>query len=452
MAKDAWSGFLPADYQKRVDDAELKKEMAKILLGSRIPAEGKMVSGHYVKSSPMQHLSNITGQMLGAYMTKNAYNERSAAIGDFQKADRSAVEQAIDSIRPLSTAQTGSGTQGLDGDAGDQPPVMQPRKNARYDAVQNSVKSPYPSVRAWGQAQQKLMEEQWKESAKTSTAKSVAESAGNPEALVQNYYDPLKVIDTAHGGIGEYRDQRGELKTVALPKPTTVTTSVGSRGNVDMLDRRDAELGKERPQVQGAASSLGGLAQAFNMLDSGKINSGALANEITVVRGLASVLGMEVPKDVPATQFLGQTLLPSILNTLLSVAPKGSTSDKELTLAMQYAPTANRDPRALKAMILHTIRGQKALIDDYNSRVENVTRSAGRVPELDPALFKDRSVGYSMGPFSPADVPDEAAFLERLLRTPVQSILNEGVRPGTAPQGGGTNRRLNFRDLTNGQP
>lgn len=66
--------MLPPEYQQEIEDAQRKRTLALALQQFALQnrPQGQMVSGHYVRSNPMQHLANIFGQAQGAYFDTKA--------------------------------------------------------------------------------------------------------------------------------------------------------------------------------------------------------------------------------------------------------------------------------------------------------------------------------------------------------------------------------------------
>jgi hypothetical protein len=112
--------------------------------------------------------------------------------------------------------------------------------------------------------------------------------------------------------------------------------------------------------------------EAYRIFKAGLIKPGAFATEISELKNIAGRFGITVPKDVPATQFFNQAILPALAATLKEVRGVGSQSNAELALALKYATTADKDPRALEAMIIHAIRGSERARQEQQQMAEQL--------------------------------------------------------------------------------
>ena len=66
MAANSPPSFLP-QYQDEVTQAQQMQMLAQLLASNKANTEGRMISGHYVRSNPLAHINNLAAGVGGLY-------------------------------------------------------------------------------------------------------------------------------------------------------------------------------------------------------------------------------------------------------------------------------------------------------------------------------------------------------------------------------------------------
>jgi hypothetical protein len=239
--------------------------------------------------------------------------------------------------------------------------------------------SQFPEARALAKSIYDRNEKMFQEAAKTSSSGSVREGAllgGDPRKLTPSKWGPLTQENVPGVGVfGRMENDRGDVRLQGIQKPAANPVEDFQR---DLFKTGVLDLRKLRPEATKLQEVQPKLVEAYRLVKSGILETGALATEITGLKSLAKFLGQEVPPEVPATQYFMNTLVPILAATLKDIRGVGAQSNAELQVAMARAIDANRDPRALEAMLISAMRASQMGLTEYNKQVQSLKELAPR--------------------------------------------------------------------------
>lgn len=369
---------IPYEFQTDFGEAARLEEIAKYMeqqrLLNRQSGSPQMVSGHYIRRSPMQGLADLFAAYQGGKARGDAAQKR---------------QQTTDQMAAAEQGQLGKIAQMMMGTPERQGPV-DPRNPTELAAIppnpkaaaQAAVASQFPRVQNFGKELGQRVSSDTSASMAhlTPEGRAAMIQTGQPPAggfaPDETYGAPSVIpgLPVPPGGapvMGQQSTKTGKWNELGGRGNTTrVDVNTGQNKFEDkVLDRRDETLSKLRPEVVKMADTQRSLYEAYKVLKSGALNTGKFAQDVTELQSLAKFFNVPVPPNVPATQFFNNMLLPQITQTLKAVNPVGSSSNRELELALKLALSPDRDERAIDAMLRHAIRAMNFGLSEYNSQV-----------------------------------------------------------------------------------
>lgn len=148
-------GGQPSDFQGQIDEAERKRLLAQLLIKQGLMGDqpqGRMVSGHYVKSNPLQHLAKIASVVGGQYMDSQATKDIGKAKGEYADASSADLAKVQRMLQSSPEQQVPNFVMEAEMD-GTVPEAVQPGRAADPVAAERAAQqSQFPGTQALGKA------------------------------------------------------------------------------------------------------------------------------------------------------------------------------------------------------------------------------------------------------------------------------------------------------------
>jgi hypothetical protein len=360
MANKAWGGILPADFQERDEAAELKKQLALQLLQQQAAnnPQGQMISGRYVKSSPMQHLAKLAQQWVGQQNLKKANEEQAGVRKDYEGASQRDLERVLEQMQ--GQEQMGPPEDGQ---------MSMPRGNPNpMQAERLGVGSRFPQSQALGKA---LMEQRMKaeaardaELSKRVTLEDLQKGnlQGGAPRLEHGVTDGIHYSKSEAGinPLGSYR--QGSMPG-ADGRPMAVQTAPFG-GKVDAIDKAPkvsatatANAPKsDDPFMRAYGTELGGGAakvvlagldaadqlpqieriKELHIASNGQYTAGPAAGPVRLIRDLASQMGIPIDPKVDLNNVKLQAEFTSMIAKQIIGVGRGLTDEDRQVLEKTY--------------------------------------------------------------------------------------------------------------------
>jgi hypothetical protein len=386
---------LPPGFQTQIDEQNQQRQLAQVLMqmamGQQGNQQGQMISGHYVAPGFLQQLAPA----LMAFAGRRQDTQAQEAIRGVRQKAGEARQAEMAGVNPEDATTL---TKGMSS----QFPDVAKHSDALYQALM------------------KRRGEWFGQAAPVSTPESILKSGGDPTKLSpvgpwqQTQYETTDALGQKQT-MPMFRGDRGQPPV--FPPGAATNINLGPKFAEEQAGKNYDALRTARPSVVAASQALPQLAQAYDLLQNAPLNLGAGASTQTSIQAMSKWLGIPVPENVPASQFLSETLLPAFTADLKKVAPTGSTSDRELSVAQQLAVNAQKDPRMLNAAIAQAARAHKAIIDDYNQQLDAAHQFA-----MESKLPPNRALLPAQFRISGMQEPSENTIRD-LFGTPVQELL-----------------------------
>jgi len=449
---------LPPEYQEQIDQAMRRRALAQAMLqqglGNR--PQGRMVAGHYVKSSPFEHLAGIAQVLSGQYMDAGAGR-------DIADARRRALEAQQGEIGQVQRMLTGTPEQQVPNfvmapdESGEVPTAKQPGMAPDPRAAEmQAQRSQFPAVAAMGKAlfeqrMKRLGEFQKAAASRVSMQDLPGLFAGEEPSLPQGaqpkqevkFNDNLPFAVPAEytpGGPAPQRIGQGYQPTTvpgADGKPMAAQVNPAS-GRVDVLDKAPKTNVKvnsgdtEDPYWKAAMTRMGDRDAAFIIagreapaqlvqverirklhLDSkGQYTGGPLQGPIRFLRDSASQLGVPVNPEIDLNNVKMQAeLAGSIANAILKEGRGLTDQDRE---ALKRAfPSESITPAQMPAFLAQYERMLRDNIELSNQTLKSLQRGRGQQA---PTALRDNLVVPSRKPVDQMSTEELEARRQELLR------------------------------------
>lgn len=391
------TNLFPQEYQAELDAQKRKLMQAQILqrYAESFNTDGSMVSGHYVAPSIFTRLAKLTAQSLGNYNTDQAMKNQSETTQRYQTDALKDITDVIAKAQPhqgMAPDMSGVGqTGGMD--TNEPGRTMQELPGNLNQAISSAQSSPFPATRKLAEMLEARRKDVFDKMAPVSTPGSIASSGGDASQLrpvttsVKSY-----PVEGGFGATTVVGTERGPTNVVANVKdpPTPAGAKWGFKVQEDNFKNLSEKV---LPEMQKNLQTLTAVARAKEIVNTPDFKTGFGADFKTNAQKFGALFNFQVPENVASQQELSNVLLPQLTQTLRAVAPVGSTTERELKVAMDRAITSNFDPRAISALIDRVEKANKGEIQHYNGRVMAGAAWAERAqkddPTVDPQIFRD---------------------------------------------------------------
>jgi len=441
MAANSPPSFLP-QYQDEVTQAQQMQMLAQLLASNKANTEGRMISGHYVRSNPLAHINNLAAGVGGLY-GGNKSREMLAKVLQRQGMQQQAERQGVLGMLQPRNVQDPSLPQVDDSGeaAASGLPAMKP--GDPMGAERKALGSQFPDIQKLGEELAKQRLEVFKQASAAGDPASIAASGGDPTKVEGVKISPIAVTQTDAGPLYSQSTSRGSLQTGGFPRaPQPPSASV--TGQIMQDDLKDLRVQREKRAIP-ANDALAATQQAYALLKSGVMQTGSEQDKLDYVQKLARFLpGVNVPKNVPANEAFNNFVLPALGETLERMkGGSGSQSEREMIEGLKRGITTTREPEALAAMMEQAMKLSLQTLADYNGRVQKGADLATSNKDLtiDPRLFNNLIVSSGNIPTAENEAGNQALRADPGILNPALRSLVPADKGGTAPP----TTRMKFR-------
>lgn len=379
-AKDPFA--LPPEYQAPIDAAGLRAKLAQAMMQQYMrPVQGQMVGKHYVRTNPLQHLTNILGQYWQRQGIESAGQEVSATrtrAGAAQQSERDAIIQALRGREePSLGADTGEAPSGPRIIPGDPQEAERLALGARFPGNQDLAKV--------------LMEQRMK------LFEGGAKGATNPSvvAAAQAGGDVSKLQGAWGGGITEqniggkpaavtYDPKSNEPEVKFAPRDIKVSATASTGGKLYEAGGKFAleQIDKSLPNAQAARVSLTSIQEALGALDAGA-QAGITQPVQQIVRKLASDFGINGAAP-DANDRLAAVLKKRVIDRAGGLGRQISDADRKFLEAA--SGDVMTDPIALRRILALDAVNDIITLGKHNQLVQNAGRDPNLAPWVEPSF------------------------------------------------------------------
>ncbi len=403
---------IPFEYQTEFGQADELEKLAQLIAMQRAKSQpqGQMVSGHYVRASPMQHLADLFSAYNQGFASKQAAAMRQAATKRMAGDERGQIAQ-------IAQMMTGKPIETVPGDFG--PGERETIGSQTYEAPrprraeETAFMSPFPRVQKLGERLQKNRHETFSVGARSATPESVIQAQGDYTQLqpqqpeMYGNVGEIPGLKTPEGkpiyGQQNLKTQKwGELGTDRAPKQN-VTVLGGSQEKPYITEaqtgmaKTDLAMFNSALQAHEANQSLGRI-KGF-LAEGAKVTGGPLAQAEVFVRNLAAEWGFPLNKALDrGNTMLSAEFTSRIASQVLS-GGRGISNDDRVALEAAFPSFKTGIP----AEMLPTFIAQLEAIN--NSKIGMwQARWRSLPPDFQkqyPATFGNRDVPQSPGGWTP---------------------------------------------------
>lgn len=410
---------IPQEYQQQIDNASRSRQLAQLMLeqGLQGPQQGQMVSGYYVKGSPLVGLANGVKQYLGSKGIADADVQQQHALAAYQNADSASVAQLAKS------AATAPGQPGAL-DNGTLIPAMasnMPRTRALATALATQQRETMRPL-APGLTNPTLAGIVGNGGFTTPPASAPADSAAatpTPQAPTDGSgASPVAVAPpsgiqpavkgpptvTKINGIPFVTQTDSKDNSTDVVKGTedlTKTALSGSDGGMRQYDMAMKDLQEQKPGIAKIAGRIPLLMSVYDTLSHPEtFNNGPLSGHITQVGNMIAQLTGQTPDLKDATTQTLQSALQSAVVAAAGHEIAGARVPVQDTIyAAQNAASALQDPRAAQALTINTILGHVKAVYDHGVNMNQAESLGAKLPanrEVVPGLAYSNSVPFDI--------------------------------------------------------
>lgn len=428
------------DYGQIGELQAIAEAMERQRLLNRQSGSPQMVSGHYIRRSPMQGLADMFAAYQGGqarYKAGKLRGELSSKMAADESGQIGKIAQLMTgSLEPMGPP-TAEGEMGLGGN------MPNPAR-----AAQTALTSQFPRVRDLGKELGARSSATFSTAFKDSTPASQAvalQQGGNPMALApegpERFGEPsvipgLPQVPGRPPVMGQQNTRTGRWSELG-GSGTTTNIDLGNRTDSQaILQERDYLYGKDGSALaKTTRGNLATLGSAMSAVATTPINTGVDSTVRTFAQSLSQITGATVPENVPATQLYRAFVVPQVGNVIKQFGAGTGLSDADREFASKAVAMAENDPRMIQVALAYMLRAELTEAHAYNDRVAALRDSAVE-KGLDPRLY-DRPINFKVDftDFQKAfGLPDDIlkagaleAWTARVMR-PKSAELDDAVR------------------------
>lgn len=363
---------LPPEYESELDQARLRQELAKAMMGQYAqPVHGQMVGKHYVGANPLQYLANILGQTFQRQGIDAAQQEitgiKQRAATESQAERDKIIEALRGRINALPTDQAG-------------PPQITPPNPLEAERLALGAK--FPGNQALFEALSKNRMDLFKATAPAATNPSVVAAQGDPARLTGTVPIPPRP-ETIGGneGVVTTEPKTGKEDFKYAPRPligsVSASASTGGKMAVAGVEHNLKQIDKSTPLAEAARVSLGTAQEALAALDQGA-KTGLTQPFQQVVRKFMKDFGIETGPD--AGDRLAAALKARVIQRAGGLGRQISDADREFLESA--SGSIMTDPTTLRRIIALDAVNDMTIIDRHN----NLVKAGAQYPEVAPSL------------------------------------------------------------------
>lgn len=421
---------IPFDLSGLQESLAGKKRLAELLTQrSMTPAQGQMVSGHYVSPGILGHIAPVLQALMAGSLNKDVQ----VGQADLASKYRDMTKQGLDNY--FTTREGAPGTSSKlsleQADALMGSDVMPPegrQADPRRAAIE-ALTSQIPMLQELGKMD--LL------------AKPQKPDYSNIKEAGGRFYDLASGAPVEIGGnefgetvrIGGDLYQRGPGgKLVKLDNAPKVSTQVsvdarqpvvgGAKKYYENYGESIAPGGKSKLAAEAASEALTASSEAVTAITDGA-RQGIAQPAMQVVRKLAAELGIE-NSDTAPTEALSSALSSATFKELGGLGAQISNSDRDFVKS--FSGDLATDPKALKRMLAIRLAVQAKRVNTHNKLVESFARK-----NEDPTISQEAGVPLNL------TIPDPeiAAMFENVMQGKPSTLgLPQFTSPGKLPPAG----------------
>lgn len=462
---------IPQEYQQQIDNASRSRQMAQLLLeqGMQGPQQGQMVSGYYVKGSPLVGVSNIIKQYLGAKGIADADTQQQHAVSAFQNEDNRRTQVLAQAAGQPATIPN------------PEDPTKQ-MTNPNYvntEQLLNSLGSQYPHASKLATALMAKSSDTMRALAPSltnATAASLAANGGNttppaPALPAPQTAGAAPLIQAAQKGapaitnmnnipfVTQTDSKDGSTEVVKGTEEVPKTALSGSDMGMKQYEMAIKDLQEQKPGIAKIANRIPLLMSVNDMLSHPEtFNNGPLSGHVTQVGNMIAQLTGQTPDLKDATTQTLQSALQSAVVAAAGHEIAGSRVPVQDTIyAAQNAASALQDPRAAQSLLANTILGHVKALYDHQTNMRQAEELGAKLPtnrEIVSGLAYANSVPFDIkGPKAGSDLqngidsifrgeaPDMSVFQPKGKNSDPTRAATPGLPPAPVPGQPGPTRR-----------
>lgn len=393
---------IPQEYQSQINQAMRQRQIAELLLsqGQQPLPQGDMVSGYYVKPSPLSGIAQILSTIGGVQGITKADAKQREVLQQYQNDTQAEKMKLI-----------GDGTGGSQPDliaalASNKPEVREMAKAilASRAAMLRGTKDAFtnkalvdmqrtggnipPDMNQPSQGQAAIPYSVPDPSAGTATINTAGSLAGGAPASgspVRQFSGPLMapVAGSTDSVPGQFDSKTGELKPIPTGDKIADSRFRSQALAEAVIKKNLEEAGKVQGPLQEKINQLPALDSALKILSSKEYNEGKYASNFTTMKQVISKFtGVEPDIKDANSQAIGPMFITALASTLKQFYP---LSDTDREVVMGYLATPDKDPRALMAILTNQMRDVTKEHKDYMTKL-NATEQLARTNKLGEGL------------------------------------------------------------------
>lgn len=426
--------LVPGDFEVDAAAIARKRKVLDAMMAQGMKgADGQMVSGHYVAPSAFEHLSNLTGVLLGAYGNKDLDKDEAKNNAKYQEGLGSAVQDylttrnggtaAVDNQGPMPDGSAMEG-QHVEQTPGDPRKAVINAMTSQYKPLQQlgaaelaqlgkgtlttkdilslpnySAKSKLASVLAGGDPS--LLQPENKDIVvNNKLVRSNGEDAPTEALDGRDTFNPVGSIGTAPDGtpiLGQTEKTTGKAAFAPKGVNVSVDTSTNKGANAFAEAASNAAV-KKMTESQAAAEKAQHSFEVYQNAKSqiGKVAGGTGADVILTAKKFAQMLGVPVGDDITSQEQVAAALGQGVLdNSKLLGSGNGFTDKDREFLEKIVAGKITLDHATLKRAVDIGLAQSINAMRSHDKLVDKALQAKG----ADPAVmeqFRVRIPHYSL--------------------------------------------------------